>query len=98
VQTAEDYGVLIHFLLFDALNRLFQEAQLLILLVFTLTLTKRIILGHALKEILIDQGLHAFEVELVSVVLTNLFPCVLQRVEESLENAGHLHDVQVFHV
>jgi len=98
MDAAKDDRVFINLSFIDRFDILLHEAQLLVFFEVSFTLSERLVLAHALEEIIIDHTLDLFEVELVCFPLAHFFAFVAKQVEESLEDAGHLHDIQFFQV
>ena len=62
VDAAEDDGVLVYLLLLHALDHPLLEAQFLIDLELIFTLAKRVVLRHALEQVLTDHVLCFFKI------------------------------------
>ena len=98
MNTAENDGVFVDFLLLHRINISLKEAELLVLFKFILTRSEGIIIAHRNEEFIIYHAFDLLEVERVCVSLADLLACVAKHVKECLENAWHLHYVKIFEV
>ena len=72
------------------------EAQLLILLVFSLLGPERVVLSYALEELPVDEQLSLLPLELVGVSFADLLSFVAQELEDGLENPRNPDHIQLF--
>ena len=96
VNTAHHDVVFINFLFLDRLDVFLDEAELLIDCVLLLRLANGLILAHSSEQLVVHQKLALLEVQLIGIALADLLLFIPQQVEEGLQNARHLQNVEIF--
>ena len=96
VNTTHHDVVFINFLFFDRLDVFLDEAELLIDCVLLLRLADGLVLAHSFEQLVGHQKFALLEVQLIGIALADLLLFIPQQVEEGLQNARHLQNVEIF--